>query len=103
MNKSTLDKSHTVRAIKGNNPPNATQAKQKSKQLMPAAQIKSEWDKFVEDPNPLLPHQISIWTHCMISVDQHASTQGRLAYFVPELTLIVEPSNNNRKLCYLQN
>ena len=70
---------------------------------MPAAQIKSEWDKFVEDPNPLLPHQILIWAHCMAFIDQHTLTQGRLAYFVPEPALIVGLSDNNRKLCYIQN
>ena len=57
----------------------------------------------MEDLNPLLLSQIPIWSHCMASIDQHAATQGKLAYFVSESTLIVEPSNNARKLRYIQN
>ena len=39
----------------------------------------------------------------MAFINQHAATQGKLAYFVPEPALIVELSNNVRKLCYIQN
>ena len=57
----------------------------------------------MEDLNPLLPPQIPIWSHCMAFIDQHIMTQGKLAYFVPEPALIVELSNNARKIYYIQN
>ena len=57
----------------------------------------------MKDLNPLLPPQIPIWSHCMASVDQCAATQGKLAYFISEPALIVGPSDNVRKLRYIQN
>ena len=39
----------------------------------------------------------------MASINQCATTQSKLAYFIPEPALIVGLSNNARKIYYIQN
>ena len=100
----TIDYPQTAQSAKAINPPKASgPSKQKLKLSKIAANVKLEWNKFVEDLNLLLPSQIPIWSHCMASINQHAATQGKLAYFISEPALIVGLSDNARKLCYIQN
>ena len=91
----TLDNPPSTKSAKVLHIPNAARpSKQKSKPSTAAAKVKPERNKFVEEANTLLPPQIPIWSYCMVSIDQQVSTQGKLAYFVPEPALIIGPMDN---------
>ena len=98
----TLDNPLSTKSAKVSHALNTAQPlKQKLKSSTVVAKVKSEHNKFVEEANALLSPQISIWSYCMVFIDQQVFTQGKLAYFVPKSALIIGPMDNVQKLRYI--